>query len=538
MFSALSDFSPYLVYAAPPLVGAFIGYLTNRVAIRMLFRPLKKWTIGPIRIPMTPGVIPSKRHEFAANIGTMVGEHLLTGDELNRSLLKEPFQTHLFEVIHTRLSRITQLDLGSVNNIVPDTYRSYLDIALKTVIYRLKGMVRQSIGSDFGEQAIEKLIDRWLDEFFKRDLRKLVSVDDADQMFSRLESSISELLADADLTPVLTSIFSTAMVDVINQKKSLNDLLPSQIQETIIDTVRDQAPFLLEKASEILKDPEIQEKVIDAMKQGVEEMVDGMGPMSTMVKGFLDMDLVDQTIREYLIKREDDISDFLSDDAINFRVRAGLGERINLVLAQPLAHLFETSDRQRIHLLAKEVAQGVENVLHGEQIRDRISAAVREIVEKEYQKNNTSVATVLERFAGADTVDTIRTAVKREIISLLESSSFATFLDGAVETLCMYLVNKPIGKLSYLIPARVVDEAAQSLTLKTTQTMVEEMPVIIASLDIRKIITERIDSFDLLRLEQLLLSIMKEQFKYINLFGALLGFLIGCLNLLFIIGTG
>jgi uncharacterized membrane protein YheB (UPF0754 family) len=30
------------------------------------------------------------------------------------------------------------------------------------------------------------------------------------------------------------------------------------------------------------------------------------------------------------------------------------------------------------------------------------------------------------------------------------------------------------------------------------------------------------------------MSIMKEQFKYINLFGALLGFLIGLANLLFL----
>ena len=42
-----------------------------------------------------------------------------------------------------------------------------------------------------------------------------------------------------------------------------------------------------------------------------------------------------------------------------------------------------------------------------------------------------------------------------------------------------------------------------------------------------------IDSFDLLRLEQLLLSIMEEQFKYINIFGGLLGFLIGCANIIF-----
>jgi len=44
-------------------------------------------------------------------------------------------------------------------------------------------------------------------------------------------------------------------------------------------------------------------------------------------------------------------------------------------------------------------------------------------------------------------------------------------------------------------------------------------------------VTEKVDSLDLLRLERLLLSIMEEQFKYINLFGAFLGFLIGLINL-------
>jgi uncharacterized membrane protein YheB (UPF0754 family) len=62
--------------------------------------------------------------------------------------------------------------------------------------------------------------------------------------------------------------------------------------------------------------------------------------------------------------------------------------------------------------------------------------------------------------------------------------------------------------------------------------MVREVPGLVASLNIRKIVTKKVDSLDLLRLEKLLMSIMQEQFKYINLFGALLGFLIGLLNLL------
>ena len=62
--------------------------------------------------------------------------------------------------------------------------------------------------------------------------------------------------------------------------------------------------------------------------------------------------------------------------------------------------------------------------------------------------------------------------------------------------------------------------------------MLREVPSLVDSLEIRQIVTEKVDSLDLLRLERLLMSIMEEQFKYINLFGGLLGFLIGLANLL------
>ena len=53
----------------------------------------------------------------------------------------------------------------------------------------------------------------------------------------------------------------------------------------------------------------------------------------------------------------------------------------------------------------------------------------------------------------------------------------------------------------------------------------------VESLNIQRMVTDKVNGLDLLQLERLLLSIMEEQFKYINLFGALLGFLIGLGNL-------
>lgn len=66
-----------------PLVGAGIGALTNHLAIRMLFRPFQPWTLAGFRLPFTPGVIPRKRAELAANIARTFERHLLSGRHLH-----------------------------------------------------------------------------------------------------------------------------------------------------------------------------------------------------------------------------------------------------------------------------------------------------------------------------------------------------------------------------------------------------------------------------------------------------------------------
>ena len=58
------------------------------------------------------------------------------------------------------------------------------------------------------------------------------------------------------------------------------------------------------------------------------------------------------------------------------------------------------------------------------------------------------------------------------------------------------------------------------------------MPSLVETLNAARMVEEQVNNLDILKVEGLLLSIMAEQFKYINLFGALLGGVIGLLNLL------
>jgi len=77
------------------LVGSAIGGITNELAIRMLFRPLRPWRIGNWRVPFTPGLIPARRDEIARQMGKLVAEHLLTTEGIKKAIAQGELEQNL-----------------------------------------------------------------------------------------------------------------------------------------------------------------------------------------------------------------------------------------------------------------------------------------------------------------------------------------------------------------------------------------------------------------------------------------------------------
>lgn len=77
---------------AGPLIGAVIGYFTNYLAVKMLFRPRKEIKIGGKTLPFTPGVIPKGKPRLARVIGRTVADTLITGEDILKSLLSDSMQ--------------------------------------------------------------------------------------------------------------------------------------------------------------------------------------------------------------------------------------------------------------------------------------------------------------------------------------------------------------------------------------------------------------------------------------------------------------
>lgn len=71
-----------LSYLLPPLIGALIGYITNDIAIKMLFRPYEPIMLGRFRLPFTPGIVPRRLKDLALLLGREVEARFFNADDL------------------------------------------------------------------------------------------------------------------------------------------------------------------------------------------------------------------------------------------------------------------------------------------------------------------------------------------------------------------------------------------------------------------------------------------------------------------------
>lgn len=90
---------------AGPAIGALIGYITNDIAVRMLFRPHRAWYIKGFHIPFTPGIIPKERGRIAGEVGKAVSENLMSREVIGKNLLSDEMIGKLRSAIEKFIDR-------------------------------------------------------------------------------------------------------------------------------------------------------------------------------------------------------------------------------------------------------------------------------------------------------------------------------------------------------------------------------------------------------------------------------------------------
>lgn len=126
-------------------IGGLIGYITNIIAIKLIFRPIK-----PIKIPLINkeiiGLIPKRKAEIASNIGMVIQEEFLSLDEILNNIITEEDKDNVVEyikvkvklIIHEKMSlapsSIKNLIQGYIVDIVEEEVKNSIDDLSKDLI--------------------------------------------------------------------------------------------------------------------------------------------------------------------------------------------------------------------------------------------------------------------------------------------------------------------------------------------------------------------------------------------------------------------
>ena len=157
------DLSTLWLFVGPPVIGGVIGYFTNDIAIKMLFRPYRPYYIGGKQLPFTPGLIPRNQERLAKRIADTIMGSLLTPEELQnlarRLLQTERVQAAILWLLQLGLDQVQVDKEQKTTKILAGILRDLLGESMPRF---LKVLARRE---DFLEPQLNQIFDQVLLEF-------------------------------------------------------------------------------------------------------------------------------------------------------------------------------------------------------------------------------------------------------------------------------------------------------------------------------------------------------------------------------------
>ncbi len=518
----MNSFVSLLPFILPPVLGAIIGYVTNYIAIKMLFRPLTEKRVLKFRIPFTPGIIPKQRYNLAVSLGKMVSNQLLTEDSVRLHLEKSDFKTDLNTGIASFTEKFLDTVPGQARTKEIKAFVESFEETLETILtkfVRSQGFegvidsVAVEIAKTFSEIKISSLTrdPRRIKIIVQRFIRRLLSDEVRVQITQRASGWITEILKrNEPVGYLLTSTLRAKIVDAL-------DLIYDPILEAVINWLN--------------RDDVRQELSI----RGKTLLSDIMEKLNVFQRFLVSAGQYDRTINERMPEIIDDIIWSLHSaglDASNrTKVLDGIADALENISKQGVADLsFKAGINPQ-----KKIAQLIDGLVkwaNGPAIRRRISEAVSRITQENADR---SVGELLNQYLEVDE-QMISGRLSRMMIGWLHKPDTAAGLSSRI----INLISDFLDQLEHLPVRQAIGIDAErkkgidSFLLSRMYEIIDSgLAEVLKTFNVEKMVVEKVNSLDIKNVEELLLTVIAKHLRWINVFGALLGFVIGSMQLIF-----
>jgi len=245
-------------YAVPPLLGALIGYFTNYVAVKMLFRPYRAYYVFGKKLPFTPGLIPSKREKLAGAIARVVKENLVTEEAIRSRLNEEK---------------------------VKESLRSFVDSALsgfekrsEEIIYGfLKNLEGKKLSFLFGTEGIDekaeklvRLVSGWVNGKKVSELVPPKLYREFEEFLDVKVEELAEVLIEESGKPEFRELVYSFVKANVDRLRNVLPVIPEEISISLSQKV---SSYILDLVGKVSKSPEFRVKLSKVLWAKVQEFM-------------------------------------------------------------------------------------------------------------------------------------------------------------------------------------------------------------------------------------------------------------------------
>jgi len=197
-------------------IGATIGFVTNYVAIKLLFRPYKPIKLGNLII-FPQGVIPREKHSLAKKVGEVVKNYILSEEEIRKIVtskeVKEEIEAFLDEKINTIANKditefISKEEIASkfakiILKVVEEKFSMFASFVNEEMI---KGIMLQlevplKINELIESEKIKEVLKKEIFEFLEKEVPKIF-------IKAKIDKIVEEKVASFDEKTLEDMLFS------------------------------------------------------------------------------------------------------------------------------------------------------------------------------------------------------------------------------------------------------------------------------------------------------------------------------------------
>lgn len=472
---------PIVSLVTTPLVAGVVGYITNKIAIKMLFRPYEpKWyTLG------WQGIVPKTRPKLAVKISEIVGQKLLAHDDFLYALENNDIKTKIHSIIADKLKSLNAKDIHAV-------------IRLSSLEDKIIDN-KDTINNILNNTAISVV-----DIFLNRQIN-----------INNFREPVFQLVKNFNLEKAIDNQLENTINSFLSEDKTLQDILPQDILNRKNDLVEYLIITIMANIRRLGKNDMIKAVLAQKVVNFKDSMLSSATGMDVLKAGFINLFLSNEKIEQIVENELPHITEDLSTNPVIYKnIYKTIEDEIDNLLKKPVNEVMVKlgfSDNHDIVLYIKNHFVTNTNIL------DKVSAL---ILDKLYQYSNLSIKEILVLL----NID-IYKFIKIDVMDILNAENYKTMKSNMINKFTAFISS------NYNKIADVITEVAVKL-------IKSNLKYALNAVNIEKIVKDKINALPLPEVENILFSFMKEHFKWINILGFFIGFVIGLTQALIVFFTG